>query len=182
MIIRRRSTDRAATFARRRSGLPPVTPLTHASSATAAALRIRNVSPSSVSSMSGRRRPRELSMTGSCGESMGAVRAANSPLHQRARVHRLGRHKLHRSYPRLTLPPLNLQADEMLSAVVERLLKAMGEIHPKVHDTLESWREDTDLAGLRDPDALEKLAPTERQQCCTLRNNLDALNRPRPPG
>jgi hypothetical protein len=32
---------------------------------------------------------------------------------------------LHRSYPRLTRPPLNLQADELLGAVVERLLKAM---------------------------------------------------------
>lgn len=38
---------------------------------------------------------------------------------------------LYRSYPRLTRPPLNLSADEMLSAVVERLLKAMREIHPE---------------------------------------------------
>ncbi len=38
---------------------------------------------------------------------------------------------LFRSYPRLTRPPLNLQSDEMLSAVVERLLKAMREIHPE---------------------------------------------------
>jgi RNA polymerase sigma factor (sigma-70 family) len=37
---------------------------------------------------------------------------------------------LHRSYPRLTQPPLNLQADEMLSAVVERLLKALREARP----------------------------------------------------
>jgi RNA polymerase sigma-70 factor (ECF subfamily) len=37
---------------------------------------------------------------------------------------------LHRSYPRLTRPPLNLQADEMLSAVVERLLKALREARP----------------------------------------------------
>jgi hypothetical protein len=32
---------------------------------------------------------------------------------------------LHRSYPRLTRPPLNLQPEELLSAVVERLLKAI---------------------------------------------------------
>jgi RNA polymerase sigma-70 factor (ECF subfamily) len=32
---------------------------------------------------------------------------------------------LYRSYPRLTRPPTNLQPDEMLGAVVERLLKAM---------------------------------------------------------
>ena len=38
---------------------------------------------------------------------------------------------LHRSYPRLTLPPLNLQSDEMLSAVVERLLKSLREIRPQ---------------------------------------------------
>jgi RNA polymerase sigma factor (sigma-70 family) len=37
---------------------------------------------------------------------------------------------LHRSYPRLMRPPLNLQADEMLSAVVERLLKALREARP----------------------------------------------------
>ena len=38
---------------------------------------------------------------------------------------------LFRSYPRLTRPPLNLQSDEMLSAVVERLIKAMREVRPQ---------------------------------------------------
>jgi RNA polymerase sigma-70 factor (ECF subfamily) len=38
---------------------------------------------------------------------------------------------LFRSYPRLTQPPLNLQADEMLSAVVERLLKALRGVRPE---------------------------------------------------
>ena len=38
---------------------------------------------------------------------------------------------LYRSYQRLTLPPLNLQPDEMLSAVVERLLKAMNSVRPQ---------------------------------------------------
>jgi RNA polymerase sigma factor (sigma-70 family) len=37
---------------------------------------------------------------------------------------------LFRSYPRLTHPPLNLQPDEMLSAVVERMLKAMRSVRP----------------------------------------------------
>jgi RNA polymerase sigma-70 factor (ECF subfamily) len=37
---------------------------------------------------------------------------------------------LYRSYPRLTRPPLNLQVDEMLSAVVERLLKALRDARP----------------------------------------------------
>jgi RNA polymerase sigma factor (sigma-70 family) len=37
---------------------------------------------------------------------------------------------LHRSYPRLTRPPVNLRTDEMLGAVVERLIKAMREARP----------------------------------------------------
>jgi RNA polymerase sigma factor (sigma-70 family) len=47
------------------------------------------------------------------------------------RLHLLCGTLLFRSYPRLTRPPLNLQTDEMLSAVVERLLKAMREVHPQ---------------------------------------------------
>ena len=46
------------------------------------------------------------------------------------RLHVLCSSMLFRSYPRLTRPPLNLQADEMLGAVVERLLKAMREVRP----------------------------------------------------
>jgi RNA polymerase sigma-70 factor (ECF subfamily) len=38
---------------------------------------------------------------------------------------------LHRKYRRLTLPPLNLQPDEMLDAVVERLLKALRSVRPQ---------------------------------------------------
>ena len=38
---------------------------------------------------------------------------------------------LHHDYRRLTLPPLNLQPDELLSAVVERLLKAMRTVRPE---------------------------------------------------
>ena len=47
------------------------------------------------------------------------------------RLHQLCAALLHRSYPRLTRPPLNLQADEMLSAVVERLLKALRGARPR---------------------------------------------------
>jgi RNA polymerase sigma factor (sigma-70 family) len=46
------------------------------------------------------------------------------------RLHQLCASLLHRSYPRLTRPPLNLQSDEMLSAVVERLLKALRQVRP----------------------------------------------------
>ena len=37
---------------------------------------------------------------------------------------------LHRSYARLTRPPLNLQTDELLGAITERLLKALREVRP----------------------------------------------------
>jgi RNA polymerase sigma-70 factor (ECF subfamily) len=46
------------------------------------------------------------------------------------RLHQLCATLLYRHYPRLTRPPLNLRADEMLSAVVERLLKALREARP----------------------------------------------------
>ena len=47
------------------------------------------------------------------------------------RLERLCATMLYRSYPRLTQPPLNLQPDEMLGAVVERLLKAMRAVRPQ---------------------------------------------------
>src|SRR5580704_3504520 len=47
------------------------------------------------------------------------------------RLHYLCAALLYRSYPRLTQPPLNLQVDELLSAVAERLLKAMREARPQ---------------------------------------------------
>lgn len=46
------------------------------------------------------------------------------------RLHRLCASVLHRGYPRLTRPPLNLDAEEMLGAVAERLLKALREARP----------------------------------------------------
>ena len=47
-----------------------------------------------------------------------------------SRLHQLGSSLLLRSYPRLARPPLNLQADELLGAVVERLLKALRAARP----------------------------------------------------
>ena len=47
------------------------------------------------------------------------------------RLQRLCAILLHHDYPRLTRPPLNLQTDELLSAVVERLLKALREARPR---------------------------------------------------
>src|SRR5215471_15175753 len=46
------------------------------------------------------------------------------------RLHQLCATLRYRSYPRLARPPLNLQPDEMLGAVVERLLKALRQARP----------------------------------------------------
>jgi len=46
------------------------------------------------------------------------------------RLHMLCGNLLYRQYRRLTLPPLNLEADDLLSAVVERLIKAMRSYRP----------------------------------------------------
>src|SRR5438477_999752 len=47
------------------------------------------------------------------------------------RLHLLCATLLYRSYPRLTQPPLNVQVDELLGGVAERLLKAMRGVHPQ---------------------------------------------------
>jgi RNA polymerase sigma-70 factor (ECF subfamily) len=46
------------------------------------------------------------------------------------RLHLLCATLLHRSYPRLTRPPLNVQADELLGAIAERLPKALRKARP----------------------------------------------------
>jgi RNA polymerase sigma-70 factor (ECF subfamily) len=46
------------------------------------------------------------------------------------RLHRLCAALLYRAYPRLAQPPMNLQAEELLGAVAERLLKALREARP----------------------------------------------------
>jgi RNA polymerase sigma-70 factor (ECF subfamily) len=46
------------------------------------------------------------------------------------RLHMLCTAMLRRSYPRLARPPVNLHGDEMLGAIVERLIKAMREVRP----------------------------------------------------
>ena len=47
-----------------------------------------------------------------------------------SRLQGLSANLLYRSYPRLARPPLNLHDDELLGAVVERLLKAMRTVRP----------------------------------------------------
>lgn len=46
------------------------------------------------------------------------------------RLHILCSSLLHQSYPRLMRPPLNLQDEELLSSVVERLIKALEKVRP----------------------------------------------------
>ena len=50
---------------------------------------------------------------------------------------------LYKSYPRLTHPPLSLNVDELLGAVAERLLKAMGEVRPQTVRQFLRWLTDT---------------------------------------
>jgi RNA polymerase sigma-70 factor (ECF subfamily) len=47
------------------------------------------------------------------------------------RLHLLCAMLPHRSYSRLAQPPMNVQADELLGAVAERLLKALREARPR---------------------------------------------------
>jgi RNA polymerase sigma-70 factor (ECF subfamily) len=46
------------------------------------------------------------------------------------RLHLLCANLLYRKYPRLTQPPVSLTPDELLGAVVERLLKALRSVRP----------------------------------------------------
>jgi RNA polymerase sigma factor (sigma-70 family) len=48
-----------------------------------------------------------------------------------ARLETLCANMLHRSYPRLARPPVNLHEDELLDALVERLLKALRAVRPQ---------------------------------------------------
>ena len=47
------------------------------------------------------------------------------------RLHMLGATLLYRRYRRLSEPPLNLESEEMLGGVVERMMKALRKVHPK---------------------------------------------------
>src|SRR5215813_1065356 len=55
------------------------------------------------------------------------------------RLHQLCASLLHSKFPRLARPPLNLQTDELLSAVVERLLKALREARPRLSASSSPW-------------------------------------------
>jgi serine/threonine-protein kinase len=55
-----------------------------------------------------------------------------------------------------------------LAAWTKRLEAAKLADHAEVQKALARWREEPDLAGLRDADTLERLPPAERQECQTL--------------
>jgi hypothetical protein len=48
-------------------------------------------------------------------------------------------------------------------------------IRPLVQQALRQWQADPDLAGLRDPQALDRLPTSERKECRALWNEVRAL-------
>ena len=70
-----------------------------------------------------------------------------------------------------------LQAD--LAAWAKMLDSDSLAVHDLAKKMLEHWQADPDLAGLRDPAALEALSPDERNDCLALWNEVAARLRPR---
>jgi serine/threonine-protein kinase len=66
-----------------------------------------------------------------------------------------------------------LRAD--LDAWARKLESGLAADRARADETLAWWRQDPDLVGLREPDALEELPPAERQECRKLWSDLDAL-------
>ena len=81
--------------------------------------------------------------------------------------------QLHRSYPRLTQPPLNLQTDELLGGVVAGLIAAMRKVRPR------TVREFFGLAAQHMRWQLNDLARLLDQQSAVLA--LDSGGVPSPP-
>ena len=61
-----------------------------------------------------------------------------------------------------------------LTAWMKRLEAAKPAERAEAQKALARWREEPDLAGLRDAQALDKLPPAERQECRALWSDLDA--------
>jgi eukaryotic-like serine/threonine-protein kinase len=66
-----------------------------------------------------------------------------------------------------------LQAD--LAARAKTLSGASDEAREQVRQTLTRWQVDPDLAGLREPSALEKWSPDERTECLALWKEVTAV-------
>ena len=67
-----------------------------------------------------------------------------------------------------------------LAAGAKKLEAAGPADRAAVQKALARWREDRDLAGLRDAGALERLPPAEREECRALWRDLEALLSPTP--
>jgi RNA polymerase sigma factor (sigma-70 family) len=107
-----------------------------------------------------------------------------------SRLSRVCSMHLSRHYPRLTQPPHNLEADELLSAAVERLIKALREVRPQdirqffaLANRHIRW-ELNDLARRLDKrpaqtEYLERAAPeeTESHLSFSARRILDAIDK-----
>ena len=109
------------------------------------------------------------------------------------RLHQLCVTVLYKSYPRLTRPPLNLQADELLGAVVERLLKALQAARPRtvrqffalacqhmrweLNDMARRLDEQPPAAGLSDDEAVPAPASSDTGLTPDGRRMLEAIER-----
>jgi hypothetical protein len=62
-----------------------------------------------------------------------------------------------------------------LATLDKRRQGASAEDRARLRRTLMHWQTNADLAGLREPSALDKLPPAERQECRTLWSDIDAL-------
>jgi serine/threonine-protein kinase len=62
-------------------------------------------------------------------------------------------------------------------AAWRKILQSNPAAGRQVQKKLTHWRADPDLAGLREPSALDKLPPAERQECRQLWDDVDALLR-----
>ena len=107
------------------------------------------------------------------------------------RLHLLCTAMLRRSYPRLARPPLNLTADEMVGAIVERLIKALREARPanvreffglanqhvrwELNDLARRLDEHTPLLGIEDQGVADK-SVSEPGITANARRILDALD------
>jgi RNA polymerase sigma-70 factor (ECF subfamily) len=107
------------------------------------------------------------------------------------RLHMLCTAMLRRSYPRLARPPLNLTGDEMVGAIVERLIKALREARPasvreffglanqhvrwELNDLARRLDEHTPLLGLEDQGVADKSA-SEPGVTANARRILEALD------
>ena len=69
-------------------------------------------------------------LSGVCGDSPAEPVVRTLLGRASGRLHQLCATLLYRNYPRLTRGPLNLQSDDILSAVVERLIKALRNARP----------------------------------------------------